>query len=80
MKIDINSTDFISRYGQNNNTERVYLHQRDAVFIFGVSGIIYTPIVLTLLILLSCVYKAYKTTLQRLTLYYVFIALLCECT
>ena len=62
-----------------NNTDLLLYQLRDGTFITSVSGIIYTPIILILLILLSCVYKSCKTTLQRLTLYYVLIALLCEC-
>ena len=43
-----------------------------------VSRIVCAPVVLTLLILVVCVYKVYKTTLQRLILYHIIITLLCE--
>ena len=70
----------VSLSQDNNHNHSVLEYERVGAFILGVSGFIYTPIVLTLLILLSCVYRAYKTTLQRLTLYHVLIVLFCECT
>ena len=42
------------------------------------SGIVCTPVVLTLLLVVVCVYKAYKTTLQRLVLYHIVFSLFCE--
>ena len=44
----------------------------------GISGTACAPVVLTLLIVVVCVYKAYKTTLQRLVLYHIIISLLFE--
>ena len=49
-------------------------------YVLGASGLIYAFIGLIFLILLTCVYKAYKITFQRLTLYHVLITLLYECT
>ena len=69
----------VSLSQDNNHSHSVIEYQIVGAFIFSGSGFIYTPIVLTLLILLSCVYRAYKSTLQRLTLYHILIVLLCEC-
>ena len=44
----------------------------------SISEAICTLIVFTLLILVVCVYKAYKTTLQRLVLYHVIFSLFGE--
>ena len=44
----------------------------------GTSSIICALVVLTLLIVVVCVYKAYKTTLQRLVLYHIIFSLFCE--
>ena len=44
----------------------------------SISAAICSPVVLILLILVVCVYKAYKTTLQRLILYHIIFSLLCE--
>ena len=44
----------------------------------GTLGAICSLIVLTLLILVVCVYKAYRTTFQRLILYHIIFSLLCE--
>ena len=62
----------------NNHSELVY--KRNGAFIIGVSGLIYTPVLLTLVVLLCCVYRVYKTAFQRLTLYHILIVLFCECT
>ena len=62
----------------NNNSEQVA--QRDFNFVLGILGIVCFPIVLTILILVIFVYKAYKTTFQRLILYYIIIGLFCELT
>jgi hypothetical protein len=46
----------------------------------GIAGIICTPIVFALLAVVVCGFRAYKTTFQRLILYHIIIALLCECS
>jgi hypothetical protein len=46
----------------------------------GISGIICTPIVSALLVVVVCGFRAYKTTFQRLILYHIIIALFCECS
>ena len=51
-----------------NSSDLVYEN-----YVLGVSGIILAPVVLTLLILVVCVRKAYKTTLQRLIFYSIII-------
>ena len=79
--MDYSSAEFLSKsLNQENTDHSVLVYQRDGVFVLSASGLIYAPIVLTLLILLTCVYKAYKTTLQRLTLYHILIVLFCKCT
>ena len=69
------STNFIHGVGQNftNSSDEVVVN-----YALGISGIICTPVVLTLLLVVVCVYKAYKTTLQRLVLYHIIISLLSE--
>ena len=66
----------LSPNSTGNDSELVY--QNDANLLIGISGIICTPIVLVLLIVVVCAYKAYKTTFQRLILYYILITLVCE--
>ena len=69
------STNFIHGVGQNftNSSD-----QGVANFALGISGIICAPVVLALLIVVVCVYKAYKTTLQRLVLYHIILSLFSE--
>ena len=69
------STNFVHGVGQDF-TNSSYLVV--ANYAHGISGIVCTPVVLTLLIVVVCVYKAYKTTLQRLVLYHIIISLLFE--
>ena len=46
----------------------------------GITGIICAPIVFVLLGVVVCAFRAFKTTFQRLILYQILIALLCECS
>ena len=62
----------------NNDSELVY--QEDANLVTSIAGIVCAPIVFTLLTVVVCVYRAYKTTFQRLMLYHILIVLLCECS
>ena len=59
--------------GQSNSSELAVWY-----ILSVTSGIICAPVVLTLLIVVVCVYKAYKTTLQRLVLYHIVFSLVCE--
>ena len=69
------STNFIHGVGQDfTNTSDLVV----ANYVLGISGIICALVVLTLLIVVVCVYKAYKTTLQRLVLYHIIISLFSE--
>ena len=43
--------------------------------VFGVAGLLQLPVILFILLLMIFVYKTYRTTLQRLILYYVIIGL-----
>ena len=52
----------------------------DSGYAVGASGIVFSIVVLTTLILVICVYKAYRTTFQRLILYFIVISFLCEVT
>lgn len=62
----------------SNDSERDY--QEDSNLVTGISGTISAPIVLCLLSIVVCVYRAYKTTFQRLILYHILIAFFCECS
>lgn len=46
----------------NNDSELTY--QEDANLVTSISGILCAPILLTLLTVVVCVYRAYKTTFQ----------------
>ena len=64
-------TEFIASLSNNSTTNY-------SIYTTSISAAISSPVVLTLLILVVCVYKAYKTTLQRLILYHIIFSLLCE--
>ena len=53
---------------------------RDSGYVTGALGFVFFVIILIILILVTCVFKVYKTTFQRLILYYIVIGLLCELT
>lgn len=53
---------------------------RDSGYVTGVLGFVFFIVILIILILVIAVFKAYKTTFQRLILYYIIIGLLCELT
>ena len=62
----------------SNDSELAY--QEDSNLVTGISGIVSAPIILTFLTVVVCVFRAYKTTFQRLILYHILIALFCECS
>ena len=62
-----------SNLSQSNSSELAVLDVLSLT-----SGVICALIVLTLLLVVVCVYKAYKTTLQRLVLYHIVFSLVCE--
>ena len=64
-----------SKFSKNNNSELEVSN-----LVAGISGIICAPIVFALLAVVVCAFRAFKTTFQRLILYHIFIALLCECS
>ena len=53
---------------------------RDNSYAAGTSGIIFSFVVVSILLVVVFVYKAYRTTFQRLILYFIIIALFCELT
>ena len=53
---------------------------RDSGYANGALGILFSLIVLATLVVVVSVYKAYRTTFQRLILYYIIIGLSCELT
>ena len=53
--MDYSSTEFLSKSLNEENTDHsVLVYQRDGAFILSASGLIYAPVVITLLILLTC--------------------------
>ena len=62
----------------SNDSELAY----EEVFnlVIGISGSICAPTVFALLAVVVCVFRAYKTTFQRLILYHIVITLWCECS
>ena len=62
----------------SNDSELVF--QEDSNLVTGILGIICTPVIVALLTVVVCVFTAYKTTFQRLILYQIVIALICECS
>ena len=50
-------------------------HVKALSITFGVCGILLFPVILVTLLLMLCVYKTYKTTLQRLVVYYIVLCL-----
>ena len=48
--------------------------------VIGIAGNVCAPIIFALLGVVVCVFRAYKTTFQRLLLYHIAITLLCECS
>ena len=61
-----------------SNDEITY--QEVFTLVIGIAGIICAPIVFTLLAVMVCVFRAFRTTFQRLILYHIAITLLCECS
>jgi hypothetical protein len=59
----------------NNDTEL-----EESSLVAGIAGIICAPIIFALLVVVVCGIRAYKTTFQRLILYHIIIALICECS
>lgn len=54
--------------------------RRISDLVVGTSGLVLTPVVLILAVFVIFVYRAYKTTFQRLILYHILLVLLCEIT
>ena len=48
---------------------------KEASLISGVCGLVFFPVILVILFLMLFVYKTYKTTLQRLVVYYIVLSL-----
>ena len=63
---------------QDANDSMLVDNQRVSNFVYGGFGIACTVGMFTLLVLVMCVYKAYKTTLQRIILYHIILTLFCE--
>ena len=70
----------MSSLSQDGNNHSELLYKRNGAFIIGISGLIYAPILFILLVLMCCIYRVYKTTFQRLTLYHILIVLFYQCT
>ena len=59
----------------NNGSDAQDDHVKVSSLTFGVCGLLLFPVILVTLLLMLCVYKTYKTTLQRLVVYYIVLSL-----
>ena len=69
-----------SKFRKNDMSNDSELEESTSSLVAGISGTICAPIILALLAVVVCGFRAYKTTFQRLILYHITIALFCECS
>ena len=68
----------LSQYISNNSDQEARL--RISNLVVGISGLVLTPVVLIITVFVIFIYRAYKTTFQRLILYHILLVLLSEIT
>ena len=74
------SSDYTNSFNQDISNNSDQEARRINHLVVGIAGILLTPVLLIITILFIFVYKAYKTTFQRLILYHILLVLLCELT